>query len=262
MFFFCFDAVQVTQLYIYPVKSLGGIAVKQARITQRGLQYDRRYMLVDENGTFLTQRNLHELALFKVSFAEKGFVIAFKEHAIELPFSMEGSLIKVKIWDDVVEAISAPAYFNEWFSHALNKKVQLVYMHENSIRPVSTRYAHNNEQVSFADAYPVLLISEASLDLLNSKLEKPLDMDRFRPNIVVNNIEAHAEDQLGTFEINGVGFKAAKPCARCVVTTINQQTLETSKEPLATLAKYRMQDNKINFGMNVICLGEGSISCN
>lgn len=218
-------------------------------------------MLVDENGTFLTQRTLHELALFKIKLIENGFEITFNGQSVELPFSMEGNKMQASVWDDVVEVTLAADRYNQWFSDALKKDVRLVYMHESSERPVSIKYADNNEQVSFADAYPVLLISEASLDLLNSRLDERLDMDRFRPNIVVNGLEAHEEDRLTTFEIDRVLFKAAKPCARCVVTTINQQTLKTSKEPLATLAKYRMQNNKINFGVNVICLSEGQIAC-
>lgn len=230
-------------------------------ITQRGLQYDRRYMLVDENGTFLTQRTVHELALFQIEFIETGFRITFNAQSVELPFIMQGEHIQVSIWDDIVEATLAADEYNQWFSNALKRQVRLVYMHDDCERPVNTKYADNNEQVSFADAYPVLLVSEASLDLLNSKLDEPLGMDRFRPNIVVKGLDPHAEDQLATFEIGHVQFKTAKPCARCVVTTINQQTLQTSKEPLATLARYRMQDNKINFGVNVICLSEGLITC-
>ncbi|MES2691005.1 MAG: MOSC N-terminal beta barrel domain-containing protein [Bacteroidota bacterium] len=253
--------MQVTQLYIYPVKSLGGICVQQAWVTQRGLQYDRRYMLIDESGTFLTQRTLHQLALFKLKLLENGFEITFNGQSVELPFAMEGNKIRASVWDDKLEVTLAADEYNQWFSNALKKNVRLVYMHDNSERPVSIKYAHHNEQVSFADAYPVLLISEASLDLLNSRLDETLGMDRFRPNIVVNNLGAHEEDELASFEINRVLFKTAKPCARCVVTTINQQTLETSKEPLATLAKYRMHDNKINFGVNVICLSEGQIAC-
>ena len=218
-------------------------------------------MLVDENGTFLTQRTVHELALFKIKLIETGFEITFKNQSLELPFAIRGDQIQVSIWDDQVEAVLAADKYNHWFSNALKRPVRLVYMPDDCERPVNTKYADNDEQVSFADAYPVLLLSEASLDLLNSKLDEPLGMDRFRPNIVVNGLNPHAEDQLATFDIDRVMFKTAKPCARCVVTTINQQTLKTSKEPLATLAKYRMQDNSINFGVNVICLSEGQISC-
>jgi uncharacterized protein len=252
-------SVQVSQLYIYPVKSLGGIALEQALITGRGLQYDRRYMLVDEHNIFITQRTLHKMALFGLRMGDEGFVISYEGEELMLPFSVTGEEITVTVWDDTVQATLAGLHYNEWFSRQLQQPVKLVYMHENSARPVNTRYADNGEQVSFADAYPVLLISDASLELLNSKLPEPIGMDRFRPNIVISGMQPHEEDNLTFFTINNIRFKAAKPCARCVVTTINQQTLQVSKEPLATLARYRLNDHKINFGENVICLEEGMI---
>lgn len=251
--------MHITQLYIYPVKSLGGIALQQALVTGRGLQYDRRYMLVDEHNVFMTQRTLHKMALFRLALHENGFTVRYGNEQLIIPFEMKGEQITVTVWDDTVLAVRADDRYNEWFSRMLGQPVKLVYMHDESERPVNPKYADNGEQVSFADAYPVLLISEASLDLLNSKLAEPIGMDRFRPNIVVIGMEPHAEDELTFFTLNGIRFKAAKPCARCVMTTINQQTIQVGKEPLATLAKYRQSDHKINFGENVICLGEGMI---
>ncbi len=251
--------MQVTQLFIYPIKSLGGIELTQSEVTQRGLQYDRRYMLVDENGQFLTQRTLHQLALFSLAIVDDGFVVTFHEHQLKIPFSMLGATQQVTVWDDVLEAVVADEQYNNWFSKHLNMPVKLVYMHQASIRPVNPKYANNNEQLSFADGYPVLVISEASLNNLNSKLSKPITMDRFRPNIVVDGLTTHQEDELGTFTLGTTLFKVAKPCGRCVVTTINQKTLQTSKEPLATLAKYRLAGDTVNFGANTICITEGKI---
>jgi uncharacterized protein YcbX len=252
--------MQISQLFIYPIKSLGGIELKQSFVTQRGLQYDRRYMLVDENGVFLTQRTLHNLALFKLSMVDDGFVVNYENHSIKVPFSITGITQKVTIWDDVVDAVIATDDLNNWFSLHLNQKMKLVYLYEQSLRPVNPKYANNNEQVSFADGYPLMMITEASLNLLNSKLKKPIGMDRFRPNVVLSGAEPHSEDELRNFKIGTAQFKVAKPCARCVVTTINQQTLQTGKEPLATLAKCRRVGDNVNFGANVICLKEGNIA--
>jgi uncharacterized protein YcbX len=252
--------MQVTQLFIYPIKSLGGIEIKQSLVTQRGLQYDRRFMLVDEHGVFLTQRTLHKMALFKLSLADNGFVVSFENKTIEIPFYLTGTTQQVTVWDDTFEAITADEKYNQWFSEQLNQPVKLVYMHQHSNRLVNPKYAQNNEQLSLADGYPVLVISESSLNLLNTKLAKPIGMDRFRPNVVINGAAPHQEDELGVFNMGSTQFKVAKPCGRCVVTTINQQTLQTSKEPLATLAKYRKVGDSVNFGANVICLKEGQIA--
>lgn len=252
--------MQIKQLFIYPIKSLGGVALTQSEVTTRGLKYDRRYMLIDEHHVMLTQRETKELAAFKVTLAKNGFIITFHEKQIEIPFELSNSnVLKTKVWDDEVDVVVAPKKFNEWFGNCLNKQVMLVYMPNETLRAVNPKYALNNEVLSLADGYPVLMISEASLDLLNSKLKKPILMDRFRPNIVVDGLLPHQEDELGSFELGSVKFKVAKPCARCLVVTINQQTLASGKEPLATLAKYRRVDDKVNFGANLICLQEGVV---
>ena len=252
--------MQVTQLFIYPIKSLGGIEIKQSLVTQRGLQYDRRFMLVDEQGVFLTQRTLHKMALCKLGLINNGFVVSYENKTIEIPFSLTGTTQQVTVWDDTFEAVVADEKYNQWFSEQLKQPIKLVYMHQHSNRLVNPKYAQNNEQLSLADGYPVLVISESSLKLLNTKLTKPIGMDRFRPNLVINGAAPHHEDELGIFNIGSTQFKVAKPCGRCVVTTINQQTLQTSKEPLATLAKYRKVGDNVNFGANVICLKEGQIA--
>lgn len=251
--------MEVTQLFIYPIKSLGGIALQSTQVFMRGLQYDRRYMLVDEHGVFLTQRTLHKMALFKLSLSPKGFNITHKNDQLTIPFFITGNTKLVTVWDDTVEAIVANDDINNWFSKHLEMPVKLVFMPETGQRAVNTKYAKNNEQFSFADAYPALMISEASLDFLNSKLKVKIGIDRFRPNIVITASAPHAEDEFEPFNIASVKFKIAKPCGRCVVTTINQNSLQTSKEPLATLAKYRKIDESVNFGIYLICANPGEI---
>lgn len=251
--------MHITGLYIYPIKSLGGISLQESEVTVRGLKYDRRYMLLDVNGNMLTQREDNRLAKFQLSPHQTGFEVTYQGATLVVPFSIDGEVITTRVWDDEVRAVIAPAQYNKWFSHCLQQEVKLVYMPDDSHRFINPKYAQNNEIVSLADGYPVLMISEASLALLNSKLKEPIQMNRFRPNIVISGLDAHAEDELGTFTLGTTHFKVAKPCARCVVVTINPETLETGKEPLATLAKYRRVDDKVNFGVNLICLKEGVV---
>lgn len=252
--------MQVTQLFIYPIKSLGGIALNTSKIEQRGLQYDRRYMLVDENGNFLSQRQIPQLTLFHLTLLQNGFMVYYHEQQLQVPFVMSGPTEKVNIWEDVVEAVIADDTYNQWFSDCLGQQIRLVFMPQSAKRLVSADYAQHGEEVSFADAYPLLLLSEASLVMLNGKLSHPIGMDRFRPNMVIAGCEAHEEETWGLFQVGNALLKRVKPCARCVVTTINPQTGETGKEPLTTLSTYRMEANKIMFGENVLCLQEGEIS--
>ncbi|MFN0031859.1 MAG: MOSC domain-containing protein [Flavobacteriales bacterium] len=243
----------LTHLFIYPVKSLGGIAVNEALMTKRGLQYDRRYMLVDENNHFMTQRENHRMALMKLKIREDHFEISYlHSNALLVPKQTEqGDLLTVQVWDDVCDAIHLPQcdYF---FSNALDKKCKLVYMREESLRPLPLQYAAAGDITSFSDGYPVLLFGSASLSDLNGKLQTPLGWDRFRPNIVVETQAPFEEDDWKKITIGDAQFRVAKPCARCVITTIDQATGEAGKEPLRTLSTYRTMDKKVMFGQNLI----------
>ncbi|TAE88818.1 MAG: MOSC domain-containing protein [Bacteroidetes bacterium] len=252
--------MKITRLFIYPIKSLGGVSLSTSAVDQRGLRYDRRYMLVDEKGNFLSQRQMPELCLFKVELMDNGFLVTYLHNKLLIPFSMEGATNQVVIWEDEVEAIIASDSYNQWFSACLGSAVRLVFMGQLSKRAVNKDYALNGEEVSFADGYPILLLSEASLTLLNGKLTHAIDVDRFRPNVVITGCEAHEEGSFSVFKAGDSLLKRVKPCARCVVTTIDPLTGEAGKEPLYTLAKYRMEGNKIMFGENVLCLQEGQVS--
>jgi len=253
----------LSEIFIYPVKSLGGISVDSAIVEERGLKYDRRFLLVDENNMFMTQRDFAEMALLKLSFSENGFkVLNTKDGShIILPLESDSKEItSVKIWDDVCKAIIVSKNLNDWFSNALNKKCSLVYMPDNEKRIVEKKYINEEHIVSFADAYPFLIIGQSSLDDLNSRLETPLPMNRFRPNFVFAGGKSYEEDNWKDFKIGVVKFKAVKPCARCVITTTNQETAERRNEPLKTLSEYRKVNNNVLFGMNVICKSLGKIS--
>ncbi|MEP7278714.1 MAG: MOSC N-terminal beta barrel domain-containing protein [Bacteroidota bacterium] len=253
----------VTELYVYPVKSLAGIGVKMAAVTARGFLHDRRLMLVDEGNTCLTQRSFPAMALLQPVLAADGIYIHHKNNALVplfVPWHPPGNAYSlVTVWDDTCEAQLYDNATHEWFSRAIGVACRLVYMPDTTNRKVDSRYAPNNEIVSFADAYPMLLIGQASLDDLNTRLAEPLPMNRFRPSIVFTGGEPFLEDQLQEFSVGNINFRCVKPCARCTIPTINQDTIAMSKEPLKTLATYRLKDNKVLFGQNLLHVGDGSI---
>jgi uncharacterized protein len=253
----------VSNIYIYPIKSLGGISLQQAQVQERGLQYDRRWMLVDEKGGFLSQRKFAQMALLQVKLQENGLLVSHKQGLLDplfIPFEQaDGKEVSVTIWDDTCTAREVNGEVTIWFSKALGMFARLVYMPENTRRIVDPTYAFDEEVVSFADAYPFLVIGQEALNNLNSKLAKQIPMNRFRPNIVFTGGQPHDEDSWDTFTIGETNFRVAKPCARCVLTTVDQQTAIKGEEPLRTLATYRMQNNKVLFGQNLVHGGTGKI---
>ena len=253
----------LSEIYIYPIKSLGGISVDSAIAESRGLKYDRRYLLVDEKNMFITQRDFPQLALLKLSFSENGFEALNTKDNSRLVIPFESDLnenISVTIWDDICKAVKVGNDFDNWFSNAINKKCSLVYMPDDEKRIVEKKYINDEHIVSFADAYPFLIIGQSSLDDLNMRLDNPIPMNRFRTNFVFTGGNAFEEDNWNDFKIGDVNFKAVKPCARCIITTTNQDTAERSSEPLKTLSTYRKFNNKVLFGMNVVCFNNGFVS--
>ncbi|GEO03159.1 MOSC domain-containing protein [Adhaeribacter aerolatus] len=252
------DTLTLSQINIYPIKSLGGISVNAATVEPRGLQYDRRWMLVDEAGLFLTQRTFAEMALLQVALLPEGLEVRHKIKNITplvIPFApATANLLTVQVWDDTCQAIEVSPNANEWFTAALGRFCRLVYMPDTTQRQADLDYAAPGDIVSFADGYPILLIGENSLHDLNSHLAQPVPMNRFRPSLVFTGGPPFAEDTWQRFTIGELSFRGVKPCARCVVTTINQDTAQKSPEPLRTLATYRTVPgkNKILFGQNVI----------
>lgn len=253
--------MQVSNLYIYPIKSLGAISLQQSKIDRFGLQHDRRWMLVDEDGQFVTQRRHAELCFFDVRSYEGAFQITNRKHTqfeLELPLNkVSGQKQLVTVWKDTINAELVDPKIDEMFSQVLGQSVRLVKMPADGNRPVDPGYAPPGTVTAFSDGFPLLLIGQTSLDHLNAKLQLPIDMLRFRPNIVFTNGEPHQEDTFQTFQISETGFKAVKPCSRCVVTTIDPESALRSPEPLRTLSRYRLQDGKVMFGMNVLALSEG-----
>jgi uncharacterized protein YcbX len=253
----------LTEIWIYPIKSLGGIRLKEAKVLKKGLALDRRWMLVDDQGVFLTQRIISTMALFKLSLGSDELIITFNgdqhEHRISTNTPPSGQTEQVKIWDDTVDAMEVATAASAWFSEKLKMKCRLVSFPEEKPRAVDSNFKINDDHVSLADAYPFLIIGQQSLNFLNSKLEIPLPMNRFRPNFVFAGGEPNVEDTWRDFTIGNNQFVGVKPCARCVLTTVNQDTAEKGIEPLRTLATYRKKENKILFGQNLIAVNHQTI---
>ena len=253
----------LTEINIYPVKSLAGISLQSSDVEDRGLKYDRRWVLVDQTNTFFTQRDFPEMALIRVSIENEGLKLQHKTKNVEplfVPFKFEHTESKnVVIWDDTVIGEFYNNQIDQWFSDLIGINCRLVKMPDTTHRTVDEKYA-KNKIVSFADAYPLLIIGEESLADLNERMEVQLPMNRFRTNLVFSGGNPFDEDGWKKFQIGNTIFTAVKPCARCVITTTNQDTAERANEPLKTLATYRKQDGKVMFGMNVISESPGKIN--
>ncbi|WP_460933459.1 MOSC domain-containing protein [Spirosoma humi] len=259
----------ISELLIYPIKSLGAISVTETVVEGKGFRYDRRFMLVDPHGDFMTQRTHHQMALLAVAMDGTVGLRVWHRHRpddvltlpLALPIEAEGETIGVNIWDSSnVPALVVSPEADQWFSRVLEKPCRLVYMPETTHRDVDPYYARENDAVSFADGYPYLLIGQASLDHLNRRLEEPITMLRFRPNIVVAGSLPNEEDAWQHFRIGDVDFFGVKPCARCVLTTIDPETGQKGREPLRTLATYRQWKHKILFGQNVLAKPTGELT--
>ena len=253
----------VSQLFIYPIKSLGGIAVNEAKVTDRGLEFDRRWMLVDNNYQFLTQRNNATMALLSLEMHNDHFIVRHKtkDETIKIPFITSNPETAIAtIWDDecLVRFVSTEA--DEWFSTMLSMQCRLVFMPDQSKRKIEEPFGSDQNITSLSDGYPILIVGQSSLDELNNRLAEPIPIDRFRPNIVFTGGTPHAEDNFTDFIINDASFLGVKASARCNVITINQQTGIAANEPLTTLATYRKQKNKVYFGQNVLISKTGSVS--
>jgi len=250
----------IEQLIIYPVKGLAGINVQEANALEKGLENDRRFMLVDKEGNFLSQRNTKEMALFKTSIEGDQLIISYKDASISLDILQEkGEPMDTIVWGNDINAIKVSTEASRWFSDQLGIDCILVKMNKESSRIKQLKKAPESTQVSFADGYPYLILGTASLDQLNGKLESSVNADRFRANIIVKTEVAHEEDDLDLCSINGFKFRVIKPCARCQVITIDQQEATSSKEPLKTLATYRQKGNKVYFGANMVCMEQGVV---
>jgi uncharacterized protein YcbX len=242
------------------VKSLRGIAVTTALVDAFGLVGDRRFLVVDDQNRFLTQRTLPRMALIRTEIARDSLILRNPHHgSAAVGLGEPGARLTVQIWRDTVETVDCGVEIAVWLSDFLRQPCRLVRLGANYRRPVTKPAARPGDHYGFADAAPMLVISEATLADLNDRLvaqgEEAVPMDRFRPNLVICGNPAYAEDTWTRLRIGEVTFRAAGPCARCIVTTTDQQTGIRYTEPLRTLATYRRDpgnSSNINFGQNLI----------
>jgi uncharacterized protein YcbX len=252
----------LTKIFIYPVKSLGSISLQTSKIEERGLKFDRRWMLVDESNKFITQRSHPLLALISVEIRNNLLVFFHKQN--KLPsFSVpttpyDADEILVQIWNDEVPALKYKREVNDWLTDAIQSKSSLVFMPDSTKRAVNSEYAMN-KIVSFADGFPFLMIGEESLKELHTNFDNPLPVNRFRPNFVFSGGNPYDEDDWKRIIIGENIFTSVKPCSRCVITTINQDTGEKGKEPLETLFRTRQKNGKVYFGINLTTETKGIV---
>lgn len=245
--------MKLSGLYVYPIKSCGGIALDEAILEPRGLAFDRRWMLIDARGRFLSQRTFPALARVRVALMDDGLRVTAPDHeALHVPMRPEGERLPVTVWGDALEAVRVSDAADAWFRAVLGVPCRLVHQPDDALRPTDPAYSRAGDHTSLADAFPLLLATTASLADLNARLEAPVPIDRFRPNLVIDGTEAFAEDDWREIRIGELRFRVVKGCARCAVVTTDQQTGTRAKEPLRTLATYRKRNGKTLFGQNLI----------
>jgi uncharacterized protein len=258
----------LSALNVYPVKGLKGIALTQARCTERGIEHDRRWMVVDADDNFLSQRELPKMATIWTEIGKGNLTLSAPDmDPLDIPLAPPPSApkMRVTVWGTECEALAVSGEADAWLSDYLSMECRLVYMPDKSRRLSNPKYGGEGKLVGFADGYAYLLTGDSSLAELNTRLEAkkhpPLPMNRFRPNLVVSGAEPFAEDGWKQLRIGQATFGAAKPCGRCQVPSTDQATGEvTGPEPLATLATYR--DSKefgTMFGMNLVMLKTGLV---
>jgi len=256
--------MKVTEINIYPIKSTRRIALQQSAVLPRGLPWDRRWMLVDAAGGFITARQYPRLTMVQTAFKDDVLQVSAEgRRNLQLPVQPpEVRITSVTVWQDTCDAVLAGAEADAWFSDCLGFSCRLVQMTDELVRTVDPDYGQAGDEVSFADGFPLLLISEASLNDLNGRLQTPVSMRRFRPNLVVDGEGAYQEDQWRRIRVGDVEFEGVKNCSRCVFTTIDPDTgvKDPHKEPLRTLSSYRRQpQGGVYFGQNLIPRSGGVI---
>lgn len=258
--------IVVSQIHVYPVKSLGGMSPLTARVEPRGLQHDRRWMLTDPDGRFWSQRALPRMALISARIDIDNESLHLQAPALpplRVPLTppLSAPFADVRVWNSECRAALCAPDADRWLSDFLQSPCRLVFMPDSAHRQVPAEFRRAQGLVSFADAFPLLLLSEASLQDLNARLAVPVPMDRFRPNIVVSGTAPYAEDGWQTITLGETVFHVVKPCVRCGLTTIDQATgTQGGAEPLRTLAEFRRRDDKVVFGQYLIPAAPGIVS--
>jgi uncharacterized protein YcbX len=257
----------ISRLLLYPVKGCRGFAVRSARLASTGLEFngvgDREWVVVDDEGEFLSQRELPRMALVETRLTSSALQLAAPGMlTLEIPFESEGDVVRVRVWDDEIDAVTQGALPDQWFSDFLGQRARLMRFDPLARRVSKRKYTGATESpYKFADAFALLVTSEASLADLNARLQAKglasVDMDRFRPNIVLDGVEAFEEDFAREAKLGDVVLELVKPCVRCTVPSVDQIRGEQGIEPGDTLAVYRNNPEAggVTFGVNAIVLG-------
>ncbi len=256
----------ISSLIIYPIKSCGGVSLSHSKVVPGGLQYDRRYMLIDSAGMMITQRTAPRLSLVTLKKEPDSFCVSAPKREIlrlslapESPQNATKSTLVAQVWHDVVQ-VNEHLKGSSWFSSFLGSQVRLIYLRDEHLRPLNARGGQASDRLSLADAYPLLLCSNSSLSDLNQRMKSGITMARFRPNVAIEGAPAYAEDTWASLALNDLSFRSPKLCDRCTVTTIDPETASKLKEPLKTLAQYRKWGGSVWFGTNIIPSGEGLLT--
>ena len=257
------SALTVSELAIYPVKSLGAVALSRMQFDSFGPAGDRRYIVADRDGRFVTQREYPRMTLIQVAL--RGQALEFSAPAMP-SFSLAAPCIdnaerrEIVVWRDRVQACDMGDAIAAWLSSYLGTDVRLYFMPDDSVRAVDPHYARVGDRVGFADGFPVLLIGAASLEEFNRALPEPIESLRFRPNIVVAGALPYAEDAWRRVRIGAIEFDVVKPCSRCVIPSIDPCTAQKQAVVAQTLARLRRRDNAVYFGQNLIARDTGEIA--
>jgi len=254
---------RVAALFRYPLKSAAGEQCESLRLDRLGVEGDRRWMVTTPTGSPITQREVPALAFIRTHLSEDGLLLSWKSRetstvCVKRP-GPDAADLNVTIWGDTVSLRLADHEATEWLSDRLGQDARLAFMSDETERSVNPRYGKPDDRTALTDGYPLHLIGSGSMADLNSRLDVPVHVNRFRPNIYVECPEAFAEDQWQRVRIGNCGFRVVKPCPRCSVTTVDPDTANRDKEPLLTLSRYRKRDGGVMFGQNVIHDGPGEI---
>lgn len=245
---------EVSALYSYAVKSFAGRSLSEMKLDAFGPCFDRRFMLIDQDGKHVTQRCTPQLANFDALVSGDALELAFRGHSYVVPLAQFKYPVATQVWSDQVEGFGLdeePSALDSVLTECLGKSVRLVYMPPTSVRAIDPEFASHEGRVGYADAFPFLICNEASLDDLNSRLDTPVPMHRFRPNIVIKGAEAFAESEWRRIRIGSIEFDLVKPCSRCSMITLDGSGA-FNKEPLKTLASYRLNEYGACFGENAM----------
>jgi len=251
----------LSQIFIYPIKSAKGIAVSETNVDTSGPLQDRRWMLVDENGVFLSQRKLPRMVQIEPRFDGADLVVTAPGMSpLRIAsWSGEGEWVPAQVWGDYLNLPHPDQNYSDWFSAFLGRPCRLVHLPDEVVRPVEAPFEDPKWRVSLADGFPLLIATQESLDLLNTKLLSPIGIERFRPNLVVSGATPHVEDSWADLRIGSVQLTIVKPCARCSIVLVDPATAKVGIEPLRTLAQYRRMPHSVMFAQNALVVRPGAL---